>query len=153
MERWNFGSVRRLAASARIRTDFRTSQASIKVLTIVGLIILGLILDAGGGPNRDPIGFRYWRNPGPFIQYLGIEGAQGRFLGLWVPSLVIPRRRPLLTPFPPAGCPDPGRILVHRYRNRRDCCWRSEEPQTKPPKGHSEGVGSVSCSLGTSNHR
>lgn len=34
--------------------------SSIKVITIVGLIILGVVLMAGGGPNHDPIGFRYW---------------------------------------------------------------------------------------------
>lgn len=34
--------------------------SSIKVITIVGLIILGVILMAGGGPDHDPIGFRYW---------------------------------------------------------------------------------------------
>ncbi|KAI6044997.1 amino acid permease [Pisolithus marmoratus] len=39
--------------------------ASIKVLTITGLIILGIILDLGGGPNHDRLGFRYWKNPGP----------------------------------------------------------------------------------------
>ena len=44
--------------------------AIIKVLTIVGLIILSIILDAGGGPQGDAIGFRYWRNPGPMVQYL-----------------------------------------------------------------------------------
>ena len=38
--------------------------SSLKVIAIVGLIILGVILMAGGGPNHDPIGFRYWRNPG-----------------------------------------------------------------------------------------
>ncbi|EAU92901.2 amino acid transporter [Coprinopsis cinerea okayama7 len=57
--------------------------ASIKVLTIVGLIILGIVLDLGGGPNRDRIGFRYWKDPGPFVQYRGIPGAKGRFLGWW----------------------------------------------------------------------
>ncbi|KAG1715631.1 hypothetical protein ID866_1513 [Astraeus odoratus] len=57
--------------------------ASIKVLTITGLIILGIILDLGGGPNHDRIGFRYWKNPGPFVQYDGIAGAKGRFLGWW----------------------------------------------------------------------
>ncbi|KAJ7068002.1 amino acid permease [Mycena amicta] len=38
--------------------------ASIKVITITGLIILGIVLDLGGGPNHDRIGFRYWKNPG-----------------------------------------------------------------------------------------
>ncbi|KAI5119063.1 hypothetical protein M0805_001522 [Coniferiporia weirii] len=57
--------------------------ASIKVITIVGLIVLGIVLDLGGGPNHDRIGFRYWRDPGPFAQYAGIGGAKGRFLGWW----------------------------------------------------------------------
>lgn len=39
--------------------------ASIKVLTIVGLIILGIIISAGGGPDHQSIGFKYWRDPGP----------------------------------------------------------------------------------------
>ncbi|KIJ68243.1 hypothetical protein HYDPIDRAFT_24541 [Hydnomerulius pinastri MD-312] len=57
--------------------------ASIKVVTITGLIILGIILDLGGGPNHDRIGFRYWKNPGPFVQYHGIAGNTGKFLGWW----------------------------------------------------------------------
>ncbi|RPD59742.1 hypothetical protein L227DRAFT_575736 [Lentinus tigrinus ALCF2SS1-6] len=55
--------------------------ASIKVITITGLLILGIILDLGGGPNHDRIGFRYWKNPGPFVQFQGIAGAKGRFMG------------------------------------------------------------------------
>jgi amino acid transporter len=55
--------------------------ASIKVITITGLIILGIILDLGGGPNHDRIGFRYWKNPGPFVQFSGIDGSKGKFLG------------------------------------------------------------------------
>ncbi|KAH8107079.1 amino acid permease [Cristinia sonorae] len=57
--------------------------ASIKVLTIIALIILGIVLDLGGGPNHDRIGFRYWKHPGPFNQYHGISGAKGRFLAWW----------------------------------------------------------------------
>lgn len=57
--------------------------ASIKVLTIVGLIILGIIISAGGGPEGQVIGFKYWRDPGPFTQYSDIPGALGRFLGFW----------------------------------------------------------------------
>ncbi|KAI0750026.1 amino acid permease [Daedaleopsis nitida] len=55
--------------------------ASIKVVTITGLIILGIVLDLGGGPSHDRLGFRYWKNPGPFVQFNGISGAEGRFLG------------------------------------------------------------------------
>ena len=74
-------------------------HSSIKVITITGLIILGIILDLGGkygafcsllvtqinlgGPDHDRLGFRYWKNPGPFVQFNGIAGAKGRFLGFW----------------------------------------------------------------------
>ncbi|KAI5120929.1 hypothetical protein M0805_002909 [Coniferiporia weirii] len=57
--------------------------ASIKIVTIVGLMIFGIVLDLGGGPTHDRIGFRYWKDPGPFVQFNGIEGAKGRFLGWW----------------------------------------------------------------------
>ncbi|GAA5840953.1 hypothetical protein JCM3766R1_005412 [Sporobolomyces carnicolor] len=57
--------------------------AIIKVITIVGLIILGIIIDAGGGPNGQYLGFKYWHNPGPLVQYEGITGTTGRFLGFF----------------------------------------------------------------------
>lgn len=57
--------------------------ASIKVITITGLIILGIIITAGGGPDHTKHGFEYWRNPGPFTQYNKIPGTLGRFLGFW----------------------------------------------------------------------
>jgi amino acid transporter len=57
--------------------------ASIKVITITGLIILGIVLDLGGGPDHDRLGFRYWTHPGPFVQYEGVQGAKGRVLGWW----------------------------------------------------------------------
>lgn len=53
----------------------------LKVITIIGLIIVSIIITAGGGPQGEAIGFRYWRNPGPFVQYKGIGGSSGRFLG------------------------------------------------------------------------
>lgn len=55
----------------------------IKVISIVGLIIMGIVLDLGGGPTHDRIGFRYWKNPGPFNQLDGISGTEGRFLAFW----------------------------------------------------------------------
>ncbi|KAF9053752.1 general amino acid permease 1 [Hymenopellis radicata] len=36
----------------------------IKLSTIIGLILAGLVIDLGGGPNHDRIGFRFWKNPG-----------------------------------------------------------------------------------------
>lgn len=51
---------------ARVFGELEFWFSSLKVIAIVGLIILGVVLMAGGGPNHDPIGFRYWRNPGKF---------------------------------------------------------------------------------------
>ncbi|KAI4178176.1 MAG: hypothetical protein LQ346_007530 [Caloplaca aetnensis] len=56
--------------------------SSIKVLTIVGLLILSLTLVLGGGPDHDRKGFRYWKNPGAMKPAYG-TGDTGRFLGLW----------------------------------------------------------------------
>lgn len=50
---------------------------------VLTLINQALVITCGGGPDHKTIGFEYWRNPGPFVQYLGIGGALGRFLGVW----------------------------------------------------------------------
>ena len=55
---------------------------AIKLLTILGLILLMLIIDLGGAPSGDRIGFRYWIDPGPMNEYLA-TGALGRFLAFW----------------------------------------------------------------------
>ncbi|GAA6010272.1 uncharacterized protein JCM10292_002222, partial [Rhodotorula paludigena] len=55
----------------------------LKILTILGLILVGIIITAGGVPGQEPIGFRYWHNPGPFQQENGIPGSTGRFLSFW----------------------------------------------------------------------
>lgn len=68
-----------------------------KVIAIVVLIITGIVIDLGGTPNHDRIGFRYWKdnNPGAFAQLFwspdpvtgaptgGISGSLGRFLAFW----------------------------------------------------------------------
>lgn len=55
--------------------------ASIKIITIVGLLILSLIIDLGG-VDGDRRGFRYWKNPGAMKEYKG-TGDKGRFLGFF----------------------------------------------------------------------
>ena len=40
--------------------------AIVKVVAVVGFIILGIIIDIGGGPGGSYIGGRYWHNPGAF---------------------------------------------------------------------------------------
>lgn len=55
--------------------------ASIKIITIVGLLILALCIDLGAG-EQGRLGFRYWKNPGAMNTYIG-SGSWGRFLGFW----------------------------------------------------------------------
>jgi amino acid transporter len=43
---------------------------------------MGLVIDLGGVPGQERIGFRYWNNPGPFVEYLA-SGSWGSFLGFW----------------------------------------------------------------------
>lgn len=56
--------------------------ASIKIITIIGLIIFAFIIDLGGGPTRDRLGFRYWKHPGAMKPYIA-DGNTGRFFGLF----------------------------------------------------------------------
>ncbi|KAK5124650.1 hypothetical protein LTR85_001363 [Meristemomyces frigidus] len=57
--------------------------ASIKIITILGLLILALVIDLGGVPGQDRIGFRYWHHPyAAMIAYVG-KGNTGRFAGLF----------------------------------------------------------------------
>lgn len=49
------------------------------------MIIAGLIVDLGGGPEHDRVGFRYWKNPGALAQSDLVSSDKvglGRFLGL-----------------------------------------------------------------------
>ncbi|CAH7672968.1 amino acid permease-domain-containing protein [Phakopsora pachyrhizi] len=57
--------------------------AAIKVVAVVMLLIVGIVIDLGGGPNHDRVGFRNLKNPGPFNQLNGIPGVGGRFLAFW----------------------------------------------------------------------
>ncbi|KAF4637758.1 hypothetical protein G7Y89_g332 [Cudoniella acicularis] len=56
--------------------------ASVKIITIVGLLIMAFIVDLGGGPNHDRLGFRFWKHPGAMREYAS-TGDTGRFLGLF----------------------------------------------------------------------
>ncbi|KIJ91821.1 hypothetical protein K443DRAFT_14080 [Laccaria amethystina LaAM-08-1] len=42
--------------------------STIKILLIIGFLIAGLVIDLGGGPQGDRIGFRYWMQPGKFAR-------------------------------------------------------------------------------------
>lgn len=56
--------------------------ASVKIITIVGLLIFALVIDLTGGPSQDRLGFKYWKNPGAMKEFKG-TGSTGRFLGLF----------------------------------------------------------------------
>lgn len=61
--------------------------ASIKVIAIVGWLIYALCMVCGAG-DTGPVGFRYWRNPGPMGPgILSSNIHTGKFLG-WLSSLV-----------------------------------------------------------------
>ncbi|KAI0034483.1 general amino acid permease 1 [Vararia minispora EC-137] len=55
----------------------------IKLLLITGMIIAGLVIDLGGGPTHDRLGFRYWNNPGA-VNRAGLVSnvATDRFLAI-----------------------------------------------------------------------
>jgi len=67
----------------RVYGELEFSFSMLKIMLIIGLILMGLIIDLGGVSGQHRLGFQYWRNPGPFVQYLGIGGSLGQFLGFW----------------------------------------------------------------------
>ncbi|KAF3766562.1 putative amino acid permease [Cryphonectria parasitica EP155] len=67
----------------RVYGEMEFVFATLKIMLIVGLNIMAIVIVSGGGPDHQAIGFKYWRNPGPFTQYLGIGGSLGQFLGFW----------------------------------------------------------------------
>ena len=54
---------------------------SLKVITLIGLLFLSFILFWGGGPDRERLGFHYWKDPGAVIT-LPPGGDTGRFIAL-----------------------------------------------------------------------
>lgn len=65
----------------RIFGDLEVCTGAVKVLCFIGLIITSLVITAGGAPNHETIGFRYWHHPGAWKNYNGIGGPTGHFLG------------------------------------------------------------------------
>ncbi|CAI8492522.1 unnamed protein product [Pichia kudriavzevii] len=62
--------------------------AFIKIVTIIGFLIYALCMVCGAG-KTGPVGFRYWRHPGPWGAGAGLVSNTNtdRFLG-WVSSLI-----------------------------------------------------------------
>jgi len=61
--------------------------SSIKVISLIGLLLMGIIIDLGGNPEHDRIGFRFWKKPnGPMGHYLLSvvkDEHLSIFLGFW----------------------------------------------------------------------
>jgi amino acid transporter len=64
--------------------EFEFVFATLKIVTILGLILLMLIIDLGGGPDHDRRGFRYWKRE-PFNNTFDdlLPQSKARFLGFW----------------------------------------------------------------------
>ncbi|KAI1044123.1 hypothetical protein LB505_010511 [Fusarium chuoi] len=67
--------------SVRFFGETEVVTGGIKVLCFLGLVIVAIVITAGGGPNHKSIGFKYWNNPGAWVDYNGITGSTGHFLG------------------------------------------------------------------------
>ncbi|KAJ5512642.1 Amino acid/polyamine transporter I [Penicillium fimorum] len=67
--------------SVRFYGETEVFGGAVKVLCFLGLVVVSIVITAGGGPKGDAIGFRYWNNPGPWTNYNGITGPAGHFLG------------------------------------------------------------------------
>lgn len=66
----------------RIFGEVEFSFALLKIALVIFLIILGLVINLGGVPGTERIGFRYWNSPGPFVEHI-TTGNLGKFLGYW----------------------------------------------------------------------
>lgn len=80
-----FGTVMIVTALLFVRVygELEFGFSMLKIMLVVGINIMALVITCGGAPNHTAVGFSYWKNPGPFVQYLGLSGSLGRFLGFW----------------------------------------------------------------------
>ena len=65
----------------KLFAEFEMWFSMAKVVTIVGFIIFAICVNAGA-THQGYIGFKYWREPGAFIEYM-VPGGIGRFVGFW----------------------------------------------------------------------
>ncbi|KAH8658436.1 amino acid permease/ SLC12A domain-containing protein [Xylariales sp. PMI_506] len=56
--------------------------ASLKIITIIGLLFLSFILFWWGGPGNPRLGFHYWKDPGSFNTYI-LDGTKGYVVSFW----------------------------------------------------------------------
>ena len=115
--------------------------ASIKVLAIVGLTLVGLVIDLGGTPSHDRLGFRYWVcSPpsfyGPVKRITDpVDTARPRS------SCSIPRYSGTCRPFRRRlGLLDRCCVRVLGNRDCRNHCCRNPQPNPEHPASHSWGL-------------
>ncbi|EPQ27447.1 uncharacterized protein PFL1_04985 [Pseudozyma flocculosa PF-1] len=64
--------------------EFEFWLSLFKIIVMVGLLLLLLIIDLGGSPTGDRIGFRNWQDGKAFSPYPGFgDTSLARFLGFW----------------------------------------------------------------------
>ncbi|KAJ5807959.1 hypothetical protein N7474_009228 [Penicillium riverlandense] len=73
-----YGTLNIMAVKAYGEAEFWLSSG--KVILIFALFLFTFITMVGGNPAHDAYGFRYWNNPGAFMEYLD-TGSLGRFEG------------------------------------------------------------------------
>ncbi|KAM0420555.1 hypothetical protein ACHAPT_011724 [Fusarium lateritium] len=61
----------------RVFGELEFGFALLKIALIFIVNIMAVVIIAGGGPNGEVL------DPGPFVQYMGIQGSLGRFLGFY----------------------------------------------------------------------
>ncbi|KAJ3533002.1 hypothetical protein NM208_g8180 [Fusarium decemcellulare] len=71
-----FGSLIILSTLVFIRVyrEVEFIFTSLKICLIIIVNVVALVVTCGDGPNHVATRFKYWKNPGPFVQYLGVKG-------------------------------------------------------------------------------
>lgn len=64
--------------------------STLKLAMLTGLVVLAVVVAAGGGPDGEPVGWRYWREPGPANPWLvpGAGGVVVSFIGVLVNAIL-----------------------------------------------------------------
>ncbi|CAI5760150.1 unnamed protein product [Candida verbasci] len=66
--------------SVRVYTEFEFIFGILKLLLCIIFIITGLVIDLGGVPGQERLGFHYWKTP---FESRYVEGSVGKFLAFW----------------------------------------------------------------------
>lgn len=71
-----FGLIMLLSALLFVRVygELEFFFAILKICLVVGINIMALVITCDGAPDHKSIGFEYWKDPGPFVQHLGVPG-------------------------------------------------------------------------------